>query len=43
MPEHLMQDGQDPYLFGHFSAVAQCISVYTFNDYIDILEFLIGR
>lgn len=33
---------QDPHLFNHLSAVAQCIGVYTVNDYIDILEFLIG-
>jgi len=43
MPAHLMHDGQDPYLFDHFSAVAQSIGVYTTNDYADILEFLIGR
>lgn len=43
MPAHLMQDGQDPQLFQHFCHVAQRIGVYTANDYIGILEFLIGR
>lgn len=43
MPGHLMHDGQDPHLFSHFSAVAQRIGVYTVSDYIDSLEFLIGR
>jgi acyl-[acyl-carrier-protein] desaturase len=38
-----MHDGRDPHLFGHFSAVAQRIGVYTVSDYIDSLEFLIGR
>ncbi|AES72386.1 stearoyl-acyl-carrier desaturase [Medicago truncatula] len=33
---------RNPHLFSHLSAVAQCIGVYTVNDYIDILEFLIG-
>lgn len=43
MPGHLMHDGRDPHLFSHFSAVAQRIGVYTVSDYIDSLEFLIGR
>jgi acyl-[acyl-carrier-protein] desaturase len=43
MPAHLMHDGQDPRLFDNFSAVAQRIGVYTTDDYVDILEFLIGR
>ncbi|MED6209215.1 Stearoyl-[acyl-carrier-protein] 9-desaturase 6, chloroplastic [Stylosanthes scabra] len=43
MPAHLMQDGRDPHLFDHFSAVAQRLGVYTVADYADILEFLIER
>ncbi|GAU45714.1 hypothetical protein TSUD_400950 [Trifolium subterraneum] len=43
MPGHLMHDGRDPQLFSHFSAVAQRIGVYTVSDYIDCLEFLVGR
>ncbi|PNX85289.1 stearoyl acyl carrier protein desaturase, partial [Trifolium pratense] len=43
MPAHLMHDGQNPHLFDNFSAVAQRIGVYTTNDYVDILDFLIGR
>ncbi|KAL2318358.1 hypothetical protein Fmac_032234 [Flemingia macrophylla] len=43
MPAHLMYDGEDPRLFEHFSAVAQRTSVYTANDYADILEFLIRQ
>ncbi|XP_058786840.1 stearoyl-[acyl-carrier-protein] 9-desaturase 6, chloroplastic-like [Vicia villosa] len=43
MPGHLMHDGQDPHLFSHFSAVAQRIGVYTVSDYVESLEFLIGR
>jgi acyl-[acyl-carrier-protein] desaturase len=42
MPAHLMYDGRDPRLFKHFSGVAQCLGVYTADDYADILEFLIG-
>jgi len=43
MPGHLMHDGRDPHLFSHFSSVAQRIGVYNVSDYIDSLEFLIGR
>ncbi|MED6184289.1 Stearoyl-[acyl-carrier-protein] 9-desaturase 6, chloroplastic [Stylosanthes scabra] len=43
MPAHLMQDGRDPHLFDHFSAVAQRLGVYTVAHYADILEFLIER
>ena len=43
MPAHLMYDERDPRLFKHFSGVAQCLGVYTVDDYADILEFLIGR
>ncbi|KAL1344383.1 hypothetical protein HN51_018219 [Arachis hypogaea] len=43
MPALLMQDGKDPHLFDHFSAVAQRLGVYTAADYADILEFLIQR
>ncbi|KAL2318357.1 hypothetical protein Fmac_032233 [Flemingia macrophylla] len=43
MPAHLMYDGEDPRLFEHFSAVAQRTSVYTANDYADILESLIRQ
>lgn len=43
MPGHLMHDGRDPHLFSNFSAVAQRIGVYTVSDYINILDYLIGR
>ncbi|KAI3675836.1 hypothetical protein L1987_85432 [Smallanthus sonchifolius] len=43
MPAYLMNDGQDTSLFSHYSAVAQCLGVYTTGDYADILEFLVGR
>ncbi|RWR71913.1 stearoyl-acyl-carrier-protein desaturase [Cinnamomum micranthum f. kanehirae] len=43
MPAHLMYDGQDDNLFGHFSSVAQRLGVYTAKDYADILEFLVRR
>ncbi|XP_054800239.1 stearoyl-[acyl-carrier-protein] 9-desaturase 6, chloroplastic-like [Prosopis cineraria] len=43
MPAHLMYDGQDPHLFHHFSLAAQRLGVYSANDYIGILEFLIQR
>ncbi|KAJ8755449.1 hypothetical protein K2173_019247 [Erythroxylum novogranatense] len=43
MPAHLMYDGRDENLFEHFSAVAQRLGVYTAKDYVDILEFLVGR
>ncbi|KAG9446987.1 hypothetical protein H6P81_013115 [Aristolochia fimbriata] len=43
MPAHLVYDGRDENLFDHFSAVAQRVGVYTVGDYVDILEFLVGR
>ncbi|KAI9186269.1 hypothetical protein LWI28_015590 [Acer negundo] len=43
MPAHLIYDGQDDNLFKHYSAVAQQLGVYTAKDYVDILEFLVGR
>ncbi|XP_008798989.1 stearoyl-[acyl-carrier-protein] 9-desaturase 1, chloroplastic [Phoenix dactylifera] len=43
MPAHLMQDGRDPRLFDHFSAVAQRLGVYTVSDYAGIVEFLVER
>ncbi|KAL0444025.1 UNVERIFIED_CONTAM: Stearoyl-[acyl-carrier-protein] 9-desaturase 6, chloroplastic [Sesamum latifolium] len=43
MPGHLMYDNQDPHLFQHFAFVAERIGVYTAIDYVEILEFLIGR
>lgn len=43
MPAHLMHDGWDPHLFQHFAYVANRIGVYTTNDYVEILESLIGR
>lgn len=39
----LMNDCGNPYIFSHFSALTQCIGVYMISDYIDRLEFLIGR
>ncbi|KAL0444022.1 UNVERIFIED_CONTAM: Stearoyl-[acyl-carrier-protein] 9-desaturase 6, chloroplastic [Sesamum latifolium] len=43
MPGHLMCDGQDPNLFQHFSLVAEQLGVYTIDDYMEILEFLVAR
>lgn len=43
MPAYLMDDGNDPSLYSHYSAVAQRLGVYTAGDYADILEFLVGR
>ncbi|KAL0354098.1 UNVERIFIED_CONTAM: Stearoyl-[acyl-carrier-protein] 9-desaturase 6, chloroplastic [Sesamum angustifolium] len=43
MPGHLMCDGQDPHLFHHFSFLTERIGVYTGKDYVEILDFLIGR
>ncbi|KAL0444030.1 UNVERIFIED_CONTAM: Stearoyl-[acyl-carrier-protein] 9-desaturase 6, chloroplastic [Sesamum latifolium] len=43
MPGHLMCDGQDPNLFQHFSLVAEQLGVYTIDDYVEILEFLVAR
>ena len=42
MPASLMSDGKDDDLFANFAAVAQKIGVYTFPDYIDIMEHLIA-
>ncbi|XP_051140086.1 stearoyl-[acyl-carrier-protein] 9-desaturase 6, chloroplastic-like [Andrographis paniculata] len=43
MPAHQMTDGHDPDLFKHFAYVAQRLKVFTGHDYIDNLEFMIGR
>ncbi|KAL0399848.1 UNVERIFIED_CONTAM: Stearoyl-[acyl-carrier-protein] 9-desaturase 6, chloroplastic [Sesamum radiatum] len=43
MPGHLMCDGQDPNLFQHFSRVAEQLEIYTIDDYMEILEFLVAR
>ncbi|KAE9603973.1 putative stearoyl-[acyl-carrier-protein] 9-desaturase [Lupinus albus] len=43
MPAHLMNDGKDPLLYDHFSAVSQNLRVYTAHDYANVMEFLIGR
>ncbi|KAK8558219.1 hypothetical protein V6N13_038692 [Hibiscus sabdariffa] len=43
MPAYLMYDGRDGNLFNHFSIVAQRLRIYTTKDYINILEFLVGR
>ncbi len=42
MPASLMSDNKDDDLFANFSAIAQKIGVYTFPDYIDIMEHLIA-
>ena len=42
MPGRLMDDGKDPDLFEHFSAVAQRLGVYTAFDYAEILKHLVG-
>ncbi|KAK2390546.1 Plant stearoyl-acyl-carrier-protein desaturase family protein [Trifolium repens] len=41
MPGHLMHDGRDPHLFGHFSAVAQRIGVRFFTTNKPSKEWLI--
>ncbi|MBI3831126.1 MAG: acyl-ACP desaturase [Planctomycetes bacterium] len=38
MPAHTMYDGQNKNLFAEFSIVAQRLGVYTFQDYIQILD-----
>jgi len=38
MPAHAMYDGNNKNLFAEFSIVAQRLGVYTFQDYIQILE-----
>lgn len=43
MPAHMMYDGRDPNLFGHFTNVASRIGVYTATDYVEILEKLLGK
>ena len=43
MPAHLMYDGKDGNLFGHFSYVVQRLGVYTARNYDNILEFLVKR
>ena len=43
MPAHLMYDGKDGNLFGHFSYVVQRLGVYTARGYDNILEFLVKR
>jgi acyl-[acyl-carrier-protein] desaturase len=42
MPASLMSDGSEQDIFTTFSTVAQRIGVYTFLDYVDILEHLIS-
>lgn len=42
MPAELMTDGSDNDLFAYFANVAQRLGVYTFADYIDILDHLVG-
>ena len=41
MPAHLMADGSDNDVFACFSRVAQGLGIYTFSDYVDIMEHLI--
>ena len=41
MPAHQMRDGGKVNVFTSFSMVAQRLGVYTFLDYIDIVEYLI--
>lgn len=41
MPGKLMYDGQDPDLFEHFAVVAQRLGVYTVQDYISIVAYLV--
>lgn len=43
MPGTLMYDGRDKNLFEHMSYVNQRLGLYTTYDYVNILEFLIGR
>ncbi|KAK4437366.1 Stearoyl-[acyl-carrier-protein] 9-desaturase 6, chloroplastic [Sesamum alatum] len=43
MPGHLMDDDRDPHLFQHYSFLTERIGVYTGNDYMEILDFLIGQ
>jgi acyl-[acyl-carrier-protein] desaturase len=41
MPGKLMYDGHDPDLFEHFAVVAQRAGVYTVQDYISIVAYLV--
>ena len=41
MPGRLMDDGQDPDLFDHFSNTAQRLNVYTVMDYAGIVRHLV--
>jgi acyl-[acyl-carrier-protein] desaturase len=41
MPGRNMDDGQDPFLFQHFSVIAQRLNVYTAHDYADIIGHLV--
>ncbi|OIV97989.1 hypothetical protein TanjilG_14089 [Lupinus angustifolius] len=43
MPAHMMKDGRDPHLYDHLGAVSQRLKIYSTNDYINIVEYLIGR
>jgi acyl-[acyl-carrier-protein] desaturase len=48
MPAHLMTDGEHESLrgrnlFADFSTVAERVGVYTYKDYADIMEHLVGR
>lgn len=38
MPAHTMYDGQNRNLFAEFSLIAQRLGVYTFQDYIQIID-----
>jgi acyl-[acyl-carrier-protein] desaturase len=41
MPAHLMSDPDGDDVFAWFSRVAQGLGIYTFSDYVDIMEHLI--
>ncbi|CAL0305470.1 unnamed protein product [Lupinus luteus] len=43
MPAHMMNDGRDPHLYDHLGAVSQRLRVYSTTDYVNIVEYLIGR
>ena len=43
MPAHLMSDPEGDDVFACFSSVAQRLGVYTFSDYIGIMEHLIDH
>ena len=42
MPARLMSDGTDRDLFAQYAVVAQRTQVYTFQDYVDVLRYLVG-